>query len=173
MGGRWLKLSPLPPVAADTFDEVAQYLDHLLQRTVPQANLPPTAQRGGLSRFRAAVHTTRDLMSLASKAKDLHVQSESGRRPPRLRSVPVVGLRRLWERPHPCGIRHDPGDALQGRLVEQKVGWELAWGTVVVVGGEKCLHQPCLPFRCGDVRPQQDLPGIPAVGQVAELAPPA
>uniref|UniRef100_A0A8B9TSU7 Phosphorylase b kinase regulatory subunit n=1 Tax=Anas platyrhynchos TaxID=8839 RepID=A0A8B9TSU7_ANAPL len=82
-------LSPLPPVAADTFDEVAQYLDHLLQRTVPQANLPPTAQRGGLSRFRAAVHTTRDLMSLASKAKDLHVQSESGRRPPRLRSVLV------------------------------------------------------------------------------------
>uniref|UniRef100_A0A8B9ZLC3 Phosphorylase b kinase regulatory subunit n=1 Tax=Anas platyrhynchos TaxID=8839 RepID=A0A8B9ZLC3_ANAPL len=62
-------------VRADTFDEVAQYLDHLLQRTVPQANLPPTAQRGGLSRFRAAVHTTRDLMSLASKAKDLHVQN--------------------------------------------------------------------------------------------------
>uniref|UniRef100_A0A8B9TSF5 Phosphorylase b kinase regulatory subunit n=1 Tax=Anas platyrhynchos TaxID=8839 RepID=A0A8B9TSF5_ANAPL len=62
-------------IGTDTFDEVAQYLDHLLQRTVPQANLPPTAQRGGLSRFRAAVHTTRDLMSLASKAKDLHVQN--------------------------------------------------------------------------------------------------
>uniref|UniRef100_A0A8C3K269 Phosphorylase b kinase regulatory subunit n=1 Tax=Calidris pygmaea TaxID=425635 RepID=A0A8C3K269_9CHAR len=60
---------------ADTYDEVAQYLDHLLQHTVPQSNLPPTAQRGGLSRFRAAVHTTRDLMSLASKAKDLHVQN--------------------------------------------------------------------------------------------------
>ncbi|KFP89158.1 Phosphorylase b kinase regulatory subunit alpha, skeletal muscle isoform, partial [Apaloderma vittatum] len=60
---------------ADSYDEVAQYLDHLLQRTVPQSNLPPTAQRGGLSRFRAAVHTTRDLMSLASKAKDLHVQN--------------------------------------------------------------------------------------------------
>ncbi|XP_063202628.1 phosphorylase b kinase regulatory subunit alpha, skeletal muscle isoform isoform X6 [Chroicocephalus ridibundus] len=59
----------------DTYDEVAQYLDHLLQRTVPQSNLPPTAQRGGLSRFRAAVHTTRDLVSLASKAKDLHVQN--------------------------------------------------------------------------------------------------
>uniref|UniRef100_A0A8U8C8Y2 Phosphorylase b kinase regulatory subunit n=1 Tax=Geospiza parvula TaxID=87175 RepID=A0A8U8C8Y2_GEOPR len=54
---------------------VAQYLDHLLQRTTPQSNLPPTTQRGGLSRFRAAVHTTRDLMSLASKAKDLHVQN--------------------------------------------------------------------------------------------------
>ncbi|NXC19541.1 KPB1 kinase, partial [Corythaeola cristata] len=60
---------------ADMYDEVAQYLDHLLQRTVPPSNLPPTAQRGGLSRFRAAVHTTRDLMSLASKAKDLHVQN--------------------------------------------------------------------------------------------------
>ncbi|NXF76144.1 KPB1 kinase, partial [Sclerurus mexicanus] len=61
--------------AKDTYDEVAQYLDHLLQHTTPQSNLPPTAQRGGLSRFRAAVHTTRDLMSLASKAKDLHVQN--------------------------------------------------------------------------------------------------
>uniref|UniRef100_A0A8C4V8F0 Phosphorylase b kinase regulatory subunit n=1 Tax=Falco tinnunculus TaxID=100819 RepID=A0A8C4V8F0_FALTI len=61
----------------DMYDEVAQYLDHLLQRTVPQSNLPPTAQRGGLTRFRAAVHTTRDLMSLASKAKDLHVQTPS------------------------------------------------------------------------------------------------
>ncbi|NWV75733.1 KPB1 kinase, partial [Dasyornis broadbenti] len=59
----------------DAYDEVAQYLDHLLQRTTPQSNLPPTTQRGGLSRFRAAVHTTRDLMSLASKAKDLHVQN--------------------------------------------------------------------------------------------------
>ncbi|XP_054025319.1 phosphorylase b kinase regulatory subunit alpha, skeletal muscle isoform isoform X2 [Dryobates pubescens] len=59
----------------DTYDEVAQYLDHLLQRTVPHSNLPPTAQQGGLGRFRAAVHTTRDLMSLVSKAKDLHVQN--------------------------------------------------------------------------------------------------
>ncbi|XP_072191715.1 phosphorylase b kinase regulatory subunit alpha, skeletal muscle isoform isoform X2 [Excalfactoria chinensis] len=59
----------------DTYDEVAQYLDHLLQRTVPHSILPPTAQQGGLKRFRAAVHTTRDLMSLASKAKDLQVQN--------------------------------------------------------------------------------------------------
>uniref|UniRef100_A0A8C3UZ81 Phosphorylase b kinase regulatory subunit n=1 Tax=Catharus ustulatus TaxID=91951 RepID=A0A8C3UZ81_CATUS len=51
------------------------YLDHLLQHTTPQSNLPPTTQQGGLSRFRAAVHTTRDLMSLASKAKDLHIQN--------------------------------------------------------------------------------------------------
>ncbi|KAM6413424.1 phosphorylase b kinase regulatory subunit alpha, skeletal muscle isoform [Rhynochetos jubatus] len=72
----WTHLSFMDPgPEADTYDEVAQYLDHLLQRTAPQANLPPTAQRGGLSRFRAAVHTTRDLMSLAAKAKDLHVQN--------------------------------------------------------------------------------------------------
>ncbi|XP_062440940.1 phosphorylase b kinase regulatory subunit alpha, skeletal muscle isoform isoform X3 [Rhea pennata] len=64
-----------PGPEADTFDEVAQYLDHLLQRTAPRSNLPPTAQPGGLNRFRAAVHTTRDLMSLVSKAKDLHVQN--------------------------------------------------------------------------------------------------
>ncbi|XP_063272865.1 phosphorylase b kinase regulatory subunit alpha, skeletal muscle isoform isoform X2 [Prinia subflava] len=64
-----------PEPEEDTDDEVAQYLDHLLQHTTPQSNLPPTTQRGGLSRFRAAVHTTRDLMSLASKAKDLHVQN--------------------------------------------------------------------------------------------------
>nr|XP_030128561.3 phosphorylase b kinase regulatory subunit alpha, skeletal muscle isoform isoform X1 [Taeniopygia guttata] len=64
-----------PGPEEDTDDEVAQYLDHLLQHTTPQSNLPPTTQRGGLSRFRAAVHTTRDLMSLASKAKDLHVQN--------------------------------------------------------------------------------------------------
>ncbi|XP_032557646.1 phosphorylase b kinase regulatory subunit alpha, skeletal muscle isoform isoform X2 [Chiroxiphia lanceolata] len=64
-----------PGPEEDAYDEVAQYLDHLLQRTTPQSNLPPTAQRGGLSRFRTAVHTTRDLMSLAAKAKDLHVQN--------------------------------------------------------------------------------------------------
>lgn len=73
---KWLSLALLPSLPEDTDDEVAQYLDHLLQSTTPQSNLPPTTQRGGLSRFRAAVHTTRDLMSLASKAKDLHVQSE-------------------------------------------------------------------------------------------------
>ncbi|XP_064374080.1 phosphorylase b kinase regulatory subunit alpha, skeletal muscle isoform isoform X3 [Dromaius novaehollandiae] len=64
-----------PGSEADTYDEIAQYLDHLLQRTAPQSNLPPTAQRGGLNRFRAAIHSTRDLMSLVSKAKDLHVQN--------------------------------------------------------------------------------------------------
>ncbi|XP_071613988.1 phosphorylase b kinase regulatory subunit alpha, skeletal muscle isoform isoform X2 [Heliangelus exortis] len=68
-------LSFMDPGSEDTYDEIAQYLDHLLQHTVPHTNLPPTAQQGGLNRFRAAVHTTRDLMSLAARAKDLHVQN--------------------------------------------------------------------------------------------------
>uniref|UniRef100_A0A452J771 Phosphorylase b kinase regulatory subunit n=1 Tax=Gopherus agassizii TaxID=38772 RepID=A0A452J771_9SAUR len=55
---------------ADVCDEVAQYLDHLLEHTAPKA-----AQKGGLHRFRAAVHTTRDLMSLVSQAKELHIQN--------------------------------------------------------------------------------------------------
>nr|XP_020024292.1 phosphorylase b kinase regulatory subunit alpha, skeletal muscle isoform-like [Castor canadensis] len=57
-------------------DEVARYLDHLLAHTAPHPKLAPTSQKGGLDRFRAAVQTTCDLMSLVTKAKELHVQSE-------------------------------------------------------------------------------------------------
>ncbi|XP_077002275.1 phosphorylase b kinase regulatory subunit alpha, skeletal muscle isoform isoform X2 [Tamandua tetradactyla] len=56
-------------------DEVARYLDHLLAHTAPHPKLPPTSQKGGLDRFRAAVQTTCDLMSLVTKAKELHVQN--------------------------------------------------------------------------------------------------
>uniref|UniRef100_A0A8C4MYY0 Phosphorylase b kinase regulatory subunit n=1 Tax=Equus asinus asinus TaxID=83772 RepID=A0A8C4MYY0_EQUAS len=56
-------------------DEVARYLDHLLAHTPPHPKLAPTSQKGGLNRFRAAVQTTRDLMSLVTKAKELHVQN--------------------------------------------------------------------------------------------------
>uniref|UniRef100_H9GLG7 Phosphorylase b kinase regulatory subunit n=1 Tax=Anolis carolinensis TaxID=28377 RepID=H9GLG7_ANOCA len=60
----------------DICDEVAQYLDHLLQQTAPKASKSPAAtQKGGLHRFRAAVHSTRDIMSLVSKAKELHVEN--------------------------------------------------------------------------------------------------
>ncbi|RMB98183.1 hypothetical protein DUI87_25086 [Hirundo rustica rustica] len=88
----------------DTDDEVAQYLDHLLQRTTPQSNLPPTTQRGGLSRFRAAVHTTRDLMSLASKAKDLHVQNVGMYVPSRIFQASQQSVK-LLSAPH----QHDLG----------------------------------------------------------------
>nr|XP_035937930.1 phosphorylase b kinase regulatory subunit alpha, skeletal muscle isoform [Halichoerus grypus] len=54
-------------------DEVARYLDHLLAHTAPHPKLAPTSQKGGLDQFRAAVQTTCDLMSLVTKAKELHV----------------------------------------------------------------------------------------------------
>ncbi|XP_036596085.1 phosphorylase b kinase regulatory subunit alpha, skeletal muscle isoform [Trichosurus vulpecula] len=56
-------------------DEVLWYLDHLLEHTAPKPTQSSTAQQGGLSRFRTAVQTTRDFMSLVTKAKDLHVQN--------------------------------------------------------------------------------------------------
>uniref|UniRef100_A0A8C6XZH6 Phosphorylase b kinase regulatory subunit n=1 Tax=Naja naja TaxID=35670 RepID=A0A8C6XZH6_NAJNA len=69
---------PVAPLLAAEFcnDDVAQYLDQLLQHSAPKARLPPPAQKGGLNRFRAAVHSTQDLLSLMSKAKGLHVESE-------------------------------------------------------------------------------------------------
>uniref|UniRef100_A0A8I6GHN6 Phosphorylase b kinase regulatory subunit n=1 Tax=Rattus norvegicus TaxID=10116 RepID=A0A8I6GHN6_RAT len=56
-------------------DEVARYLDHLLAHTGPHPKLTPTSRKGGLDRFRAAVQTTCDLMSLVAKAKELHIQN--------------------------------------------------------------------------------------------------
>ncbi|XP_058052751.1 phosphorylase b kinase regulatory subunit alpha, skeletal muscle isoform isoform X3 [Ahaetulla prasina] len=60
---------------ADLCDDVAQYLDQLLHHSTHKVSLPPTAQKGGLNRFRAAVHSTQDLLSLMSKAKELHVEN--------------------------------------------------------------------------------------------------
>ncbi|XP_063169756.1 phosphorylase b kinase regulatory subunit alpha, skeletal muscle isoform isoform X2 [Candoia aspera] len=59
----------------DLCDDIAQYLDQLLHHSTPKVSLPPPAQKGGLYRFRAAVHSTQDLLSLMSKAKDLHVEN--------------------------------------------------------------------------------------------------
>ncbi|CAD7682177.1 unnamed protein product [Nyctereutes procyonoides] len=56
-------------------DEVARYLDHLLTHTIPHPKLAPTSQKGGLDRFQAAVQTTCNLMSLVTKAKELHIQN--------------------------------------------------------------------------------------------------
>lgn len=67
---------PTPNLAARCGDDVARYLDHLLAHTAPHPKVAPTSQKGGLNRFRAAVQTTCDLMSLVTKAKELHVQSE-------------------------------------------------------------------------------------------------
>ncbi|XP_038172187.1 phosphorylase b kinase regulatory subunit alpha, skeletal muscle isoform isoform X4 [Arvicola amphibius] len=73
--GNWMMDSYDSTSNARCGDEVARYLDHLLAHTVPHPKLAPTSQKGGLDRFRAAVQTTCDLMSLVTKAKELHVQN--------------------------------------------------------------------------------------------------
>ncbi|KAM3827785.1 phosphorylase b kinase regulatory subunit alpha, skeletal muscle isoform 2-T2 [Vipera latastei] len=60
---------------ADLCDDVAQYLDQLLHQPTSKVSLPPPAQKGGLNRFRAAVHSTQDLLSLMSKAKEMHMEN--------------------------------------------------------------------------------------------------
>ncbi|XP_063793096.1 phosphorylase b kinase regulatory subunit alpha, skeletal muscle isoform isoform X3 [Pseudophryne corroboree] len=56
----------------DSEDEVAQYLSQLLGTTKPRTSA--AKQKGGLNRFRAAIHNTRDIISLHTKAKSLNVQ---------------------------------------------------------------------------------------------------
>uniref|UniRef100_A0A8C5SZG5 Phosphorylase b kinase regulatory subunit n=1 Tax=Laticauda laticaudata TaxID=8630 RepID=A0A8C5SZG5_LATLA len=68
-------LDPEDWMHAEFCDDIAQYLDQLLQQSAPKACLPPPAQKGGLNRFRAAVHSTQDFLSLMWKAKELHVET--------------------------------------------------------------------------------------------------
>uniref|UniRef100_A0A452TDH5 Phosphorylase b kinase regulatory subunit n=1 Tax=Ursus maritimus TaxID=29073 RepID=A0A452TDH5_URSMA len=70
--GDWMNAYDSTPRCGN---EVARYLDHLLAHTAPHPKLAPTSQKGGLDRFRAAVQTTCDFMSLVTKAKELHVPS--------------------------------------------------------------------------------------------------
>ncbi|XP_060688643.1 phosphorylase b kinase regulatory subunit alpha, skeletal muscle isoform isoform X2 [Hemiscyllium ocellatum] len=58
-------------------DELTVYLNQLLESKPPQTDKLPTAQKKGLHRFRAAAHATRDLVSLAHKAKGLDIQNVS------------------------------------------------------------------------------------------------
>ncbi|KAM4019771.1 phosphorylase b kinase regulatory subunit alpha, skeletal muscle isoform 2-T3 [Anomaloglossus baeobatrachus] len=60
-------------VEEDSEDDIAQYLSHLLGTTSPRPTA--VAQKGGLHRFRAAIHSTRDMISLRTKAKSLNVQN--------------------------------------------------------------------------------------------------
>ncbi|XP_040178753.1 phosphorylase b kinase regulatory subunit alpha, skeletal muscle isoform isoform X2 [Rana temporaria] len=62
----------LPADDEDSEDEVAQYLSHLLSTSAPKP--APATQKGGLHRFKAAIHSTRDLISLRTKARSLNVQ---------------------------------------------------------------------------------------------------
>ncbi|XP_066104804.1 phosphorylase b kinase regulatory subunit alpha, skeletal muscle isoform isoform X3 [Saccopteryx bilineata] len=64
-----------PTSNAHCGDEVARYIDHLLAHTAPHPKLAPTSQKGGLDQFRDTVQTTCDLMSLVTKATELHVQN--------------------------------------------------------------------------------------------------
>uniref|UniRef100_A0A2K6FQJ6 Phosphorylase b kinase regulatory subunit n=1 Tax=Propithecus coquereli TaxID=379532 RepID=A0A2K6FQJ6_PROCO len=81
-------------------DEVACYLDHLLVHTAPHPKLAPTSQKGGLDWFRATVQTTRDLMSLVTKAKELHVRNVHMYLPMKLLQASRPSFN-LLDSPHP------------------------------------------------------------------------
>uniref|UniRef100_A0A4W3GUS2 Phosphorylase b kinase regulatory subunit n=1 Tax=Callorhinchus milii TaxID=7868 RepID=A0A4W3GUS2_CALMI len=55
-------------------DELASYLKQLLESTKPKSNLLPTTKKTGLNRFRAAVQTTQEHVSLMNKAKGFDVE---------------------------------------------------------------------------------------------------
>uniref|UniRef100_A0A4W3GUL9 Phosphorylase b kinase regulatory subunit n=1 Tax=Callorhinchus milii TaxID=7868 RepID=A0A4W3GUL9_CALMI len=56
-------------------DELASYLKQLLESTKPKSNLLPTTKKTGLNRFRAAVQTTQEHVSLMNKAKGFDVEN--------------------------------------------------------------------------------------------------
>ncbi|XP_067853013.1 phosphorylase b kinase regulatory subunit alpha, skeletal muscle isoform isoform X2 [Heptranchias perlo] len=58
-------------------DELTVYLSQLLESKPPKSVLLSPEQKMGLHRFRAAAHATRDLVSLAHKAKGLNIQNAS------------------------------------------------------------------------------------------------
>ncbi|XP_051784917.1 phosphorylase b kinase regulatory subunit alpha, skeletal muscle isoform isoform X2 [Erpetoichthys calabaricus] len=60
----------------DEYDDLNEYLNHLLESGAPVTHPPPGVQKvAGLSRFRAAAHQTRDMVSLMNKAKGLNIQN--------------------------------------------------------------------------------------------------
>ncbi|XP_078067783.1 phosphorylase b kinase regulatory subunit alpha, skeletal muscle isoform isoform X3 [Mustelus asterias] len=69
-------------------DELTVYLNQLLESKPSQTELLPTAQKKGLHRFRAVAHATRDLLSLANKAKGLDIQNLSLYLPSSLLTIP-------------------------------------------------------------------------------------
>ncbi|XP_053554974.1 phosphorylase b kinase regulatory subunit alpha, skeletal muscle isoform isoform X2 [Bombina bombina] len=91
-----------PPADDDDIDDdVSQYLSHLLSSDPPRPN--PAVQRGGLNRFRAAIHSTRDLLSLRNKARGLQVQDVQMYLPCKLlqSSQPSFDLLDSTPLPHP------------------------------------------------------------------------
>ncbi|XP_062850268.1 phosphorylase b kinase regulatory subunit alpha, skeletal muscle isoform isoform X2 [Trichomycterus rosablanca] len=59
----------------DDTDDLAQYLDQLLAKAVPQRKLRVDGRPTGLGRFKAAANQTREIVSLVNKAKELQLQN--------------------------------------------------------------------------------------------------
>lgn len=56
-------------------DELTVYLNKLLEKKETKTALLSSGKKTSLHRFRAAAHATRDVVSLAQKAKELGIQS--------------------------------------------------------------------------------------------------
>uniref|UniRef100_A0A2I3TS25 Phosphorylase b kinase regulatory subunit n=1 Tax=Pan troglodytes TaxID=9598 RepID=A0A2I3TS25_PANTR len=102
-------------------DEVARYLDHLLAHTAPHPKLAPTSQKGGLDRFQAAVQTTCDLMSLVTKAKELHVQNVHMYLPTKLFQASRPSFN-LLDSPHPRQENQVPSVRVEIHLPRDQSG---------------------------------------------------
>ncbi|XP_006194463.1 phosphorylase b kinase regulatory subunit alpha, skeletal muscle isoform isoform X2 [Camelus ferus] len=102
-------------------DEVARYLDHLLAHTDPHPKLAPTSQKGGLNRFRAAVQTTCDLMSLVTKAKELHVQNVHMYLPTKIFQASRPSFN-LLDSPHPSRENQGPSVRVEIHLPRKQSG---------------------------------------------------
>ncbi|KAG7464733.1 hypothetical protein MATL_G00168720 [Megalops atlanticus] len=59
----------------DESDDLTQYLDQLLMMTAPKPSQNIGGAKGGLGRFRAAAHKTREMVSLMARAKDLNIHN--------------------------------------------------------------------------------------------------
>ncbi|XP_015206864.2 phosphorylase b kinase regulatory subunit alpha, skeletal muscle isoform isoform X1 [Lepisosteus oculatus] len=79
----------------DESDDLSQYLDHLLESTAPKPTPSPSTPKGGLVRFRAAAHQTRDMVSLVNKAKGLDIQNLHMFLPTKLFHAPQPSLNLL------------------------------------------------------------------------------
>lgn len=102
-------------------DEVAGYLDHLLAHTAPHPNVASTSQKGGLHRFRAAVQTTCDLMSLVAKAKELHVQNVHMYVPAKILQAARPSFN-LLDSPHPPQEEQVPSVRVEIHLPRDQCG---------------------------------------------------
>ncbi|XP_031440635.1 phosphorylase b kinase regulatory subunit alpha, skeletal muscle isoform isoform X2 [Clupea harengus] len=76
----------------DETDDLAQYLDQLLATSVPRQGLIMSANRSGLSRFKAAATRTVEMVSLMRKARDLQIHNVQMYLPTKLFHSPQPAL---------------------------------------------------------------------------------